>query len=190
MLNARILVVSDRPDVVAELNAIIGAGAHLSLTVPDGGEALQALDDGLVPDVVISDLGSPRSLQGIEYLWRFRELNRVGRHLAVVESGAPFSGFARDGGRPGERPLVPAALPRPFHAGEVEARIDAAIARVDADLRAMRGEVWREIHRLQRAVRDMQRETVKALAATVAARDPFMQGHAAMIVDACFMSSP
>jgi len=185
MLNARILVVSDRPDVVSELDAIIGAGAHLSLTVPDGREALQTLDDGLVPDVVISDLGSPRSLEGIEYVWRFRELNRVGGHLAVVESGAPFSGFARGGGRAAAQPLVPATLPRPFRPGEVKARIDAAIARVDADLRAMRGEVWREMHRMQRAMRDMQRETVKALAATVAARDPFMQGHAARVAGLC-----
>jgi response regulator RpfG family c-di-GMP phosphodiesterase len=184
MFNARILVVSDRPDVVAELDALLGKGAHLSLTVPDGREALQTLEDGLVPDVVISDLGSPRSLQAIEYVWRFRELNRVGRHLAVVESGAPFSGFTRaDGGD--EWALMPAVLPRPFCPGEVRARIDAAIARADGDLRAMRGEVWREMHRLQRAMREMQRETVKALAATVAARDPFMQGHAARVADLC-----
>ena len=185
MLNARILVVSDRPDVVSELDAIIGASEHLSLAVPDGGEALQALDDGLVPDVVISDLGSPQSLQGIDYVWKFRQLNRVGRHLAVVESGAPFAGFARAGRGAGDRPLVPATLPRPFRPDEVKARIDAAITRVDADLRAMRGEVWREMHRLQRAMRDMQRETVKALAATVAARDPFMQGHAARVAELC-----
>ncbi|HKP76242.1 MAG TPA: HD domain-containing phosphohydrolase, partial [Longimicrobiaceae bacterium] len=63
--------------------------------------------------------------------------------------------------------------------------VDAAIARVDADLRATRGEVWREMHRMQRAMRDMQRETVKALAATVAARDPFMQGHAARVAGLC-----
>jgi len=183
MFNARILMVSDRPEVVSELDAIIGGSAHLSLTVPDGREALQILEDGLVPDVVISDLGSPRSLQGIDYVWRFHELNRVGRHLAVVERGAPFSGFARAGG--GGEPLVPAALPRPFHPAEVKARIDAAIAHVDADLRAMRGEMWRELHRMQRAMREMQRDTVKALAATVAARDPFMQGHATRVAELC-----
>jgi response regulator RpfG family c-di-GMP phosphodiesterase len=182
MFNARILVVSDRPDVVAELDAIIGGGAHLSLAVPDGQEALQTLEDGLVPDLVISDLGSPRSLQGIEYVWSFRELNRVGRHLAVVESGAPFSGFTRAGGA---QALMPAVLPRPFRPGEVKARIDAAIARVDADLRAMRGEMWREMHRMQRTMREMQRETVKALAATVAARDPFMHGHATRVAVLC-----
>jgi response regulator RpfG family c-di-GMP phosphodiesterase len=186
MFNARILVVSDRPDVVSELDAIIGGGAHLSLTVPDGREALQTLEDGVVPDVVISDLGSPRSLQGIDYVWRFRQLNRVGGHLAVVESGAPFSGFTRaGGGRAGEGLPMPTALPRPFRPGEVKARIDAAIARVDGDLRATRGEMWREMQRLRRAMREMQRETVKALAATVAARDPFMQGHAARVAELC-----
>src|SRR4051812_42006806 len=120
MFNARILVVSDRPDVVAELDAIIGGGAHLSLAVPDGQEALQTLEDGLVPDLVISDLGSPRSLQGIEYVWRFRELNRVGRHLAVVESGAPFSGFTRAGG--GAQGPVPSLLPPPLPAPPGKAR--------------------------------------------------------------------
>jgi len=183
MFNARILVVSDRPDVVAELDAILGGGEHLSLTVPDGGEALQTLEDGLVPDVVISDLGSPGSLKGIEYVWKFRELNRAGRHLAVVESGAPFSGFTRGGA--GAQSVMPAVLPHPFRPGEVRARIDAAIARVDADLRAMRGEMWRELHRLQRAMNEMQRETVKALAATVAARDPFMHGHATRMAELC-----
>lgn len=183
MFNARILVVSDRPEVVSELDAIIGGGTHLSLTVPDGCEALQTLEDGLVPDLVISDLGSPRSLQGIEYVWRFCELNRVGRHLAVVESGAPFAGFARAGG--GGQPLVPTALPRPFRPDEVKARIDAAIDRVDADLRAMRGEMWRELHRMQRVMREMQRDMVKALAATIAARDPFMQGHATRVAGLC-----
>jgi response regulator RpfG family c-di-GMP phosphodiesterase len=183
MLNARILVVSDRPDVIAELDAIIGGGAHLSLTVPDGREALQTLEDGLVPDVVISDLGSPRSLQGIEYVWRFCDLNRVGRHLAVVESGAPFSGFTRAGDA--AQALMPAVLPRPFRPAEVKARIDAAIGRVDADLRAMRGEMWRELHRMQRVMREMQRDTVKALAATVAARDPFMHGHATRVAELC-----
>jgi response regulator RpfG family c-di-GMP phosphodiesterase len=183
MFNARILVVSDRPEVVSELDAIIGGGAHIPLTVPDGREALQALEDGLVPDVVISDLGSPRSLQGIEYVWRFRELNRVGRHLAVVESGAPFSGFTRAGG--GAQAPMPSVLPRPFRAAEVKARLDAAIDRVDADLRAVRGEMWREMQRMQRAMREMQRETVKALAATVAARDPFMHGHATRVAELC-----
>ncbi|MFL5542270.1 MAG: HD domain-containing phosphohydrolase [Longimicrobiaceae bacterium] len=186
MFNARILVVSDRPDVVFELDAILGGGEHLSLAVPDGREALQTLEDGLVPDLVISDLGSPRSLQEIEYVWRFRELNRVGRHLAVVESGAPFSGFVRAGGGHGDEwSVMPAALPHPFRPAEVRARVDAAIDRVDADLRAMRGEMWRELHRMQRAMREMQRDTVKALAATVAARDPFMQGHATRVAELC-----
>jgi HD-GYP domain-containing protein (c-di-GMP phosphodiesterase class II) len=80
---------------------------------------------------------------------------------------------------------MPAALPRPFSPEEVRARIDAAIVHMDDDLRAMRGEMWREMHRLQRTMREMQRETVKALAATVAARDPFMQGHAARVAELC-----
>ena len=81
------------------------------------------------------------------------------------------------------------------------ARIDDAIRRVDEDLRALRGEMWREMQRMQRAMREMQRETVNALAATVAARDPYMHGHATRVaalftsasrreINSCVVSSP
>ena len=58
MLNGRIMIVSDRPQVVAELEPIVRGGSHLALTVPDAREALRSLDQGLVPDLIISDLGS------------------------------------------------------------------------------------------------------------------------------------
>src|SRR5215216_4369837 len=91
MRNGRIMIVSDRENVLEELETILRPGAHLALRVVDGDEALRTLVDGLVPDLVISDLGSDRALEGIEYIWRFREMNRVGRHMVVVEEGAPFS---------------------------------------------------------------------------------------------------
>lgn len=187
MLNGRIMIVSDRPEVIAELEPIIRAGEHLALTVPDGREALQTLEEGLVPDIVISDLGSERSLEGIDYVFRFRELNRAGRHMVVVEDGAPFSGFPAlgRGGDGASLPVFVTPLARPFQKREVINRLQDAIARVDADLRALRGEMWREMQRMQRAMREMQRETVKALAATVAARDRYMHGHATRVAEIC-----
>ncbi|HEU4457223.1 MAG TPA: hypothetical protein VFR81_29405, partial [Longimicrobium sp.] len=106
------MIVSDRQEVVAELEPILRAGQHLALSVANGDEALRILEEGLVPDLVISDLGSERSLEGIEYVWRFREMNRVGRHMVVVEEGAPFSGaFGRDVSAQAEQIT---ALSRPF----------------------------------------------------------------------------
>jgi response regulator RpfG family c-di-GMP phosphodiesterase len=184
MLSGRIMIVSDRREVIAELQPIIRAGQHLALTVPDGAEALRTLEEGLVPDLVISDLGSRRSLQDIEYVLRFRELNRVGRHLAVVEDDAPFAA-AGDTIPPRGRLPELTALPRPFRKADVTRKIDEAIRRVDHDLRALRAEMWRELHRMQQAMRQMQRETVNALASTVAARDPYMHGHATRVADLC-----
>jgi response regulator RpfG family c-di-GMP phosphodiesterase len=184
MLSGRIMIVSDRKEVIAELQPIIRAGEHLALSVPNGAEALRTLEEGLVPDVVISDLGSDRSLDELDYVLRFRELNRVGRHLAVVEDDAPF---ARQGDTIPARGRLPelTALPRPFARDQVTRKIDEAILRVDHDLRALRGEMWRELHRMQQAMRQMQRETVNALASTVAARDPYMHGHATRVAELC-----
>ena len=184
MLSGRIMIVSDRKEVIAELQPIIRAGQHLALSVPSAAEALRTLEEGLVPDVVISDLGSNRSLDDLDYMLRFRELNRVGRHLAVVEDDAPF---ARQGDTIPARGRLPelTPLPRPFRREQVTRKIDDAILQVDHDLRALRAEMWRELHRMQQAMRQMQRETVNALAATVAARDPYMHGHATRVAELC-----
>ncbi|HEX7243176.1 MAG TPA: HD domain-containing phosphohydrolase [Longimicrobiaceae bacterium] len=175
---------SDRDDVVAELDPVIRAEGHLTLTVPSGAEALNVFEEGIIPDVVITDLGSDASLEGISYLQRFRELNQLGQHLVVVERDAPFSGTATSGGG-GSAFRVDAfgVLPRPLDRGQVRASIEGAIDRIRMDLQSLRGEMFRETARLQRAIREAQLEMVRALAMTMEAKDPYMHGHCSRVAE-------
>lgn len=180
MISGRILIVSDRREVVAELEPIIRASDHMASVVPDGQEAMLMLDDGMVPDVVISDLGSERSFEGISYVQRFRQLNRTGAHLVVTEPGAPFTG-KRTGGQQDRF----AVLPRPFRQEDVRRTLEEAVSRVEEDFRTLRAEVWRSMDRLRREVADARGEMVQALALTIAARDRFMQGHCERVAEGC-----
>jgi response regulator RpfG family c-di-GMP phosphodiesterase len=180
MISGRVLIVSDRREVVAELEPIIRAGDHLPSVVPDGEEAMLMLDDGMVPDVVISDLGCERSFNGISYVQRFRQLNRTGAHLVVTEPGAPFTGASG-----AAQPDRFAVLPRPFRPDDVRATLEGAISRVEEDFRALRSEVWRSMDRLRREVADARGEMVQALAMTIAARDRYMQGHCDRVAEGC-----
>jgi response regulator RpfG family c-di-GMP phosphodiesterase len=165
-LNGRILIVSDRDDVVAELEPILRSGQHLALTVRDADEALDTLEGGLVPDLIITDGGSGAPRAGAQYLRRFAEINRVGRHMVVLDEGMD-TGFGDD-----------VALQRPFRAAAVRGAVEEAVDRIDREMVQLRAEVWREMERMRRGVREMRREVVVALAATIAARDPYMHGHA------------
>jgi putative nucleotidyltransferase with HDIG domain len=179
MLNGRILIVTDRAHVVAELEPIIRGGQHLPLAVSDGAEALRIMEDGVVPDVVVSDLASTAALEDVAYLWRFRELNRVGRRMVVVEEHGPTAGIYT--GIYGASADEVTPLRRPFRPDEVRQSISGAVRDMDRDLVALRGEMWRELHRMQCTIRDVQAETVNALAATIAARDPYMHGHSTRV---------
>jgi response regulator RpfG family c-di-GMP phosphodiesterase len=166
-LNGRILIVSDRDDVVAELEPILRSGQHLALTVRDATEALDTLEGGLVPDLIITDGGTRLPDAGAPYLRRFAEINRVGEHMVVLDEGMSP--------RLGQREV---ALQRPFKPTVVRGVVEQAVDRIDRELVQLRAEVWREMERMRRGVREMRRDVVVALAATIAARDPYMHGHA------------
>jgi response regulator RpfG family c-di-GMP phosphodiesterase len=180
MISGRILIVSDRREVVAELEPIIRAGDHLASVVPDGQEAMQLLDDGMVPDVVISDLGCERSFDGISYVQRFRQLNRTGAHLVVTEPGAPFSGQRTN---PSQERF--AVLPRPFRSDDVRRTLEDAVSRVEQEFSTLRAEVWRSMDRMRREVQAARTEMVQALALTIAARDRYMHGHSERVAETC-----
>ncbi len=183
MFHGRVLVVSDRRQVVAELDPVIRAEGHLTLTVPTGEEALRVFEEGIIPDVVITDMGARGSLEGIGYLRRFRQLNQLGQHLVVVEPGAPFSGTATGSSAAGF-PIEPfSVLPRPLDREQVRGCIEGAIERIRTDLQSLRGEMFRETARLQRAIRDAQLEMVTALAMTMEAKDPYMHGHCSRVAE-------
>jgi CheY-like chemotaxis protein len=84
MFRGRILIVSDRADVIAELDPLIRAEGHLSLAVPNGDEALQVLEDGIIPDIIISDLHTQHAASGITYLAHFRQLNQLGDSRGLI----------------------------------------------------------------------------------------------------------
>ncbi|MDQ3557086.1 MAG: hypothetical protein M3409_09990, partial [Gemmatimonadota bacterium] len=72
MFHGRILVVSERAEIAAELDPLIRAEGHLSLSVPNGEEALQVFEEGIIPDVVVSDAATPPHPGGERYLHRFQ----------------------------------------------------------------------------------------------------------------------
>lgn len=181
MLSARILIVSDRPEVAAELPPLIHEAQHLASVVPTGREVLELLDAGLVPDIVVSDLGSSGAYECLGYVGRFRELNRAGCHMVVTDDGGAPVGAAISGG---ERFLE---LRRPFERARVRTELDGALRRIERELHSTRAEVSRSLARLRREVQDVRADMLRALASTIAARDVYMQGHAERVSEMCLL---
>jgi CheY-like chemotaxis protein len=69
-----ILVVDDSPEMLRYLRALLELDAYRVQTACDGGEALQCLESGVQPDIVLLDLEMPR-LDGMRTLRRIRELH-------------------------------------------------------------------------------------------------------------------
>ena len=176
MFRGRILLVSDRKEVIAELDPLIRAEGHLTLTVPNGDEAFHVFEEGIIPDVVVSDSGSSNPRPGSLYLRRFRQLNQLGQHLVIMDGGKWEAELdSTSGPLASPDPLHP--LHRPFREDQVREAVREAMERIRRDLESLRGEMFREAARLQQAIREAQLEMVTALALTMEAKDPYMRGH-------------
>jgi len=171
MLHGRILIVSSRDEVIADLEPILRGEGHLTLSVPTGEEALNVFEEGIVPDVVISDAAvCSGDRTPPPYLKRFRRLNQLGQHLVLLDAAAAAPGDARC-----DPTEIPLSLPlQPEH---VRRAVRDAMERIGQDLKALRAEMFRETDRLQKAIREAQLEMVTALALTMEAKDPYMRGH-------------
>jgi len=171
MFRGRILIVSGRPDLAAELDPPIRAEGHLSLAVPNGVEALQVLEDGIIPDIVISD-----GRDDTHWIAHFHRLNQLGRRVEVwtpeIQPTVSASSIALT-------PVPPAfaTISLPVESDEIRRVVREAMDGIRRDLESLRGEMFRETARLQRAIRDAQVEMVAALVKIMETKDPFMQGH-------------
>ncbi|MDB4947611.1 MAG: metal dependent phosphohydrolase [Gemmatimonadetes bacterium] len=168
MFSGRVLIVSGRSEVRAVVDPIVRGQGHIALSVDTPAEALATLQQGLIPDVVVSDMVGP-GRGSPDYVSLFQQSNYVGRHLALVEK--------EEGGRRLGAPRRTVVVRAPFTEETLGTELRTAMADIHRDLSALRGEVFRETARLQQIVRETQREVVEALALTIESRDPYMRGH-------------
>lgn len=169
MFSGRVLIVSDRPDVAALAERAVRSAGHVSLCVASAAEALETLQEGLIPDTLVSDAATGGVEPRAGYAVLFRDGNLVGRHLALVEDDRRAEEWAGYRGT--------SCVLAPFSAAALEAGVRGAMEETCRDLREMRGQVFRETARLKQIVRSTQREVVEALALAIESRDPYMQGH-------------
>lgn len=148
MFTGRVLMVSDRDNVVRELEPIIRDQGHLMLTVSNAHEALDVLEEGLIPDLVISDSGSAQSARWTEYLTRFRDVNDTGEHLVVLDCSL-LDTLATPYPQQSLEAAAFAAIPRPFSEAQVRYSLQWALDRVWYNLRKVHRGVVRGSHRLQ-----------------------------------------
>lgn len=119
-LGLRVLVVDDERAILRFLRAALNAQGHIVYEASTGKDALQAAALNR-PDVVILDLGLP-DIDGVEVTRRMREWTQVPIIILSVREEEKDKIAALDAG-------ADDYLTKPFGAGELMARIRAAIRR-------------------------------------------------------------
>jgi two-component system KDP operon response regulator KdpE len=122
---ARILVVDDERSIRRFLSMALGAHGYDVTEAVDGAEALREAVTAR-PDLVILDLGLP-DLDGLEIIRRLREWSTVPVIVVTVREHETEKIAALDGG-------ADDYLTKPFGAGELLARVRAALRRAEAPL--------------------------------------------------------
>jgi CheY-like chemotaxis protein len=113
-----LLVVDDEPAIRILLSELLADTGHHVYTVPDGGEALDALRSGPPPCAVILDLMLPR-VNGWEVLHQLRSDDALaGIPVIVLSAHTEAAAVARQYG-------VDAALSKPFDPGELLETVQA-----------------------------------------------------------------
>jgi two-component system, OmpR family, response regulator len=82
----RILIIEDDPDIAALLYSMLSREGFPVSTAEDGPTALELIEKGGI-DLLITDIGLPPPLDGIETVRRARECNPALRSLFISGSG-------------------------------------------------------------------------------------------------------
>lgn len=136
---SRILVVDDAESIRAYLASLLELRGHLVDTAEDGRRALELLEAGAAPDVVLLDVMMP-GLDGLQTLTRIREryprlpvvmLSVVARTTTIVE--AMRLGAADYVNKPFDESELELVLRRVLEQRDLEAERDRLVREVDDD---------------------------------------------------------
>ncbi len=175
IFSSRVLIVGQRQEVIEDLIPLIKQAGHLALAVTSAEDALQAVETGPTPDIIISDLGDTPETD-LPYLQRFQQISRLGRHLVITDSiGDQKSRASTDG----------ALLVYPFRQEQIVEILGDLVSEIIRDLQSLRSEMLRESDALRHIVRETQRGVVAAMALTFETRDRFMDGHGRRVAELC-----
>src|SRR5512146_2230918 len=74
-MSPRILVVDDEPSMLRYLRTLLEVESYRVETATSGAEAIQRIEQGLNPELVLLDVLMPPGIDGLETLERLRQIN-------------------------------------------------------------------------------------------------------------------